>query len=211
MLAVLGSHIEFIEKKSKIIKRDYLQDFNIKTFESTNEKISNTIFGTSMRPTVVGNINSDNCHMNYDFVSFDKVEKKDPVEYIESDKADYDINVKDKQIPASFFMIKDGEIEKGKAWYLAYDPKLPEEIAEMMARYNWGDLKYMTKKSIKNQKKKLNKKNKDITAEEIKAIEKTTNNLFVGSTAELQRMLQNDDMSNVVDITPKFKKDDDNN
>jgi hypothetical protein len=57
----------------------------------------------------------------------------------------------------------------------------------------------------------LNKKNKDITAEEIKAIEKTTNNLFVGSTAELQRMLQNDDMSNVVDITPKFKKDDDNN
>ena len=59
-------------------------------------------------------------------------------------------------------MIKDGEIEKGKAWYLAYDPKLPEEIAELMARYNWGDLKYMTKKSIKNSQKKLNKKNKDI-------------------------------------------------
>ena len=42
--------------------------------------------------------------------------------------------------------------------------------------------------------------------------EKTTNNLFVGSTAELQRMLQNDEtMSNVVDITPQLKKDDDNN
>ena len=58
----------------------------------------------------------------------------------------------------------------------------------------------------------LNKKNKDITAEEIKKIEQTTNNLFVGSTAELQRMLQDDEtMSNVVDITPQLKKDDDNN
>jgi|TARA_R110001599_G_scaffold352491_1_gene587525 hypothetical protein len=56
----------------------------------------------------------------------------------------------------------------------------------------------------------LNKKNKDITAADIKAIEKTTNNLFVGSTAELQRMLQNDDMSNVVDITPQLNKDDNN-
>ena len=55
----------------------------------------------------------------------------------------------------------------------------------------------------------LNKKNKDITAEEIKKIEQTTNNLFVGSTAELQRMLQDDEtMSNVVDITPQLKKDD---
>jgi len=57
----------------------------------------------------------------------------------------------------------------------------------------------------------LNKKNKDISAEEIKKIEKTTNNLFVGSTAELQRMLQDDEtMSNVVDITPQLNKDDNN-
>ena len=58
----------------------------------------------------------------------------------------------------------------------------------------------------------LNKKNKDISAEEIKKIEQTTNNLFVGSTAELQRMLQtpDNDMSNVVDITPQLNKDDNN-
>ena len=58
----------------------------------------------------------------------------------------------------------------------------------------------------------LNKKNKDISAEEIKKIEKTTNNLFVGSTAELQRMLHDNDetMSNVVDITPQLNKDDNN-
>ena len=39
----------------------------------------------------------------------------------------------------------------------------------------------------------------------------TNNNLFVGSTAELQRMLQdNDELSNVVDITPQLNKDDNN-
>lgn len=53
----------------------------------------------------------------------------------------------------------------------------------------------------------LNKKNKDISQNDIKQLEKTTNNLFVGSTAELQKMLQNNDetVSNVVDITPKLK------
>jgi len=57
----------------------------------------------------------------------------------------------------------------------------------------------------------LNKKNKDISSGDIKKIEATTNNLFVGSTAELQRMLQdNDEMSNVVDITPQLNKDDNN-
>ena len=57
----------------------------------------------------------------------------------------------------------------------------------------------------------LNKKNKDISADDIKKIEATTNNLFVGYTAELQRMLQdNDEMSNVVDITPQLNKDDNN-
>tara|TARA_B100000902_G_C26601120_1_gene570532 strand:- start:118 stop:486 length:369 start_codon:yes stop_codon:yes gene_type:complete len=57
----------------------------------------------------------------------------------------------------------------------------------------------------------LNKKNKDISADDIKKIEATTNNLFVGSTAELQRMLQdNDEVSNVVDITPQLNKDDNN-
>ena len=57
----------------------------------------------------------------------------------------------------------------------------------------------------------LNKKNKDISADDIKKIEATTNNLFVGSTAELQRMLQdNDEMSNVVDITQQLNKDDNN-
>ena len=43
-----AKHIEFIEKKAKVIKNKYLQDFNMKTFESTNEKISNTELNEEM-------------------------------------------------------------------------------------------------------------------------------------------------------------------
>lgn len=43
----------------------------------------------------------------------------------------------------------------------------------------------------------LNKKNKDINKEEVKQVGGTTNNLFIGSTTDLQRLLQND--SKVID------------
>ena len=167
--------------KRKEIENEALSLERIQKEKEYNEKISDTIFGTGLRPSVVGKMNSENPHMNYDFVSFDKVEKKDPVEYIDKDKCDYDISIKDhngkqQQIPQSFFMIKEGEIEKGKEWYLQYDPKLPVEIAEMMARYNWGDLKYMTKKSVKNQRKKLAKKGKNLGEEMGLVTRKATKN-----------------------------------
>lgn len=49
----------------------------------------------------------------------------------------------------------------------------------------------------------LNKKNKDIKAVDKPQLANTTNNnLFVGSTTELQRMLQND-LSEPINVTPK--------
>ena len=48
----------------------------------------------------------------------------------------------------------------------------------------------------------LNKKKKDIDKkEEIKKIANTTNNLFVGSTADLQKILKNE--KELIDVTPK--------
>ena len=50
----------------------------------------------------------------------------------------------------------------------------------------------------------LNKMKKDLDRkEEIKNIAKTTNNLFVGSTAELQKLLKNE--TDLVNVTPKSK------
>jgi predicted transcriptional regulator len=51
----------------------------------------------------------------------------------------------------------------------------------------------------------LNKKNKEINKEEVKQVVgptgNTTNNIFLGSTTDLQRLLQ--DESNIVDVTPE--------
>ncbi len=60
----------------------------------------------------------------------------------------------------------------------------------------------------------LNKKNKDINKNDdipMKA-EGTTNNLYIGSTTDLQRMLQDVEKTakpsnNVIDITPRLKDD----
>ena len=50
----------------------------------------------------------------------------------------------------------------------------------------------------------LNKKKKDLDRkEEIKNIANTTNNLFVGSTAELQKILKNE--TDLKNVTPKSK------
>ena len=46
----------------------------------------------------------------------------------------------------------------------------------------------------------LNKKQKDINKEEVKQVGNTTNNVFLGSTADLQKLLQQDE--NIIDVTP---------
>tara|TARA_Y100001937_G_C6943208_1_gene251316 strand:- start:237 stop:602 length:366 start_codon:yes stop_codon:yes gene_type:complete len=46
----------------------------------------------------------------------------------------------------------------------------------------------------------LNKKQKDINREEVKQVGNTTNNVFLGSTADLQKLLQQDE--NIIDVTP---------
>ena len=65
----------------------------------------------------------------------------------------------------------------------------------------------------------LNKKHKDVVKTDRPALPegKTTNNVFIGSTTDLQRMLQQADENsiamnkpetNVIDITPRLKDDD---
>ena len=83
------------------------------------------------------------------------------------DKYDYyvPLNQEDKQntkhedpLPASFLQIKEGDVEAGIQWYRHHYPKIPDELIEIMARYNFGDLKYATRKSIRNDAKKHIKK-----------------------------------------------------
>ena len=62
-----------------------------------------------------------------------------------------------KQNQLSYLRVK--TIEEGADWYRKEFPQLPDQICEIMARWNWGDLSQLTKKKVKNDKKKLEKGN----------------------------------------------------
>ena len=64
----------------------------------------------------------------------------------------------DVPLPSSFLQIKEGKVKKGIDWYRRHYPKVPDELIEIMARYNFGDLKYATRKSVRNDAKKYRKK-----------------------------------------------------
>ena len=167
------SMIETMKSEAKKKKRlEQLSQFDrLKLQKEYNEKVMDLLH-PNQRPGIVGIMSENDPRKAYEFVRFDKVETKHPIEYVDASMMDYTVKNIDKEncklkedMPVSFLAIEEGDIDTGKEWYKHYDPKLPDELCEMMARHNWGDLKYMTKKSAKNQKKKLSKKGKDLGVE----------------------------------------------
>ena len=115
-------------------------------------------------------IQSNDDRLNYLFVKREDVENKiyTPKEYLDKERIDYDIVVKkgeeetedslgtlDKTLPASFFQVK--SVEEGTEYYLTKNPDLPEDVAEIMSRYTFGD----KQEKPKEEPKKKTKKSKD--------------------------------------------------
>ena len=89
---------------------------------------------------------------------------------IERDRFDYSVVLKkgeeetedyvgtlDTIVPISYAQIK--KPQQGEEWYRAKFPDLPEDFYGIIARYTWGHK--FTKKEIKNETKKYDRKNKD--------------------------------------------------
>ena len=86
------------------------------------------------------------------------------VEWVSGEKLDYNLVAPESferkpggcvGLPMSYLQIK--SVEAGTEWYKA-NSKYPDEVCEMMAKYEWGDLSRTTKKEFKNMKKKTAKK-----------------------------------------------------
>jgi hypothetical protein len=86
---------------------------------------------------------------------------------IERDRFDYGVVIKkgeeetednvgtlDEVVPLSYAQIK--KPEQGEEWYRNKYPNLPEDFYGIIARYTWGHK--FTKKEIKNEKKKYERK-----------------------------------------------------
>jgi hypothetical protein len=104
-------------------------------------------------------INELDSKLSYDFGI-----EKDDTEYTPIDKYDYEVpadilNKSSKKehkvgLPLSFINITTEE--EGIEWYSKHYPKIPDDLLPIIARYHWGEP--ITKKSIKNEKKKIEKK-----------------------------------------------------
>ena len=89
------------------------------------------------------------------------------VEWVSGEKLDYNLVAPESfacqpgfvklhaGLPMSYVQIK--TVEAGTEWYKA-NSKYPDEVCEMMAKYEWGDLSRTTKKEFKNIKKKTQRK-----------------------------------------------------
>lgn len=148
-----------------------LEEVNNKPKEEIKMEIIDCLenYAKNQVPQVVGKVNSDNPSMCYELVCLENpVPKNYNKHLLDLSCIDYNIPRDDdairkghkEDLPISFLQIKEGDVDEGKNWYLNRFPKLPEPMAELMARYNWGDLKNQTKKKIKNDKKKAVKKGK---------------------------------------------------
>tara|TARA_R110000822_G_scaffold162128_2_gene302491 strand:- start:99 stop:659 length:561 start_codon:yes stop_codon:yes gene_type:complete len=160
-----------IIEENKEMLLDILENVNNKTKENIKCDIMDCLenYAKNQVPSLIAQVSSDDPKACFDIVNIDlPADKNYFYDGVDLGKMDYSIprskEAIDKGIqedlPISFLQIQEGEIEKGKGWYLQRFPKLPDSMAELMARYNWGDLKYQTKKKIKNDKKKLTKRGK---------------------------------------------------
>ena len=82
----------------------------------------------------------------------------------------FENNMKQKKL--SYMNVKN--VDEGSEWYKKEFPKLPDELCDIMARWNWGELDTLTKKKLKNDKKKIkagkaNKKTKQLYNLEVKS------------------------------------------
>ena len=149
---------------------DILENVDNKPKENIKAEIVDCLshYKANQEPTLSAQVYCDDEKACYDFVNIDKpIDKKYTFKVV--DELDYNIPRDDEAIkkghkedlPISFLSIQEGEVERGTLWYQQRFEKLPTEMASLLARYNWGDLKYQTKKKIKNDRKKAIKKGKN--------------------------------------------------
>jgi len=76
-----------------------------------------------------------------------------PPEHLKNHYSDTSVGV--RGLPLSFLQVK--TVEEGTERYKA-TTKYPDEVCEILSKYEWGGLRYTTKKEFKNMKKKAGKK-----------------------------------------------------
>lgn len=108
---------------------------------------------------------------------------QDNCKLISTEQVDYNIckaqkdhteTILDKRDSLSYMSVR--SVEEGIDWYRNNFPKVPEELLEPMARWNFGNLSQITKKDVKNDNKRIKQGKKPKV---MKCLEVKTGNFVV--------------------------------
>lgn len=134
-----AGNCEIIADNTQIIMRDDKLDYSLVSEEEQTKKI---------------------CEEEIEIPDLSNYSKTDKLHNPEIKK-----KVEDPRTCLSFMTVK--SVDEGIEWYKKHDPKIPEDLLPLMARWNWGDLskqnKHTVKKESKREKAKLRKKEGLIT------------------------------------------------
>lgn len=151
----MSKYSQEVNKDKKLVKPD-----NYNMILTENPKTS-YLFGTKGKDKDFENANTElkylepGSRIDYTIkpiTAYERPEIDEPEP--ETDEPDPNLNEIKKTL--SFMNVR--TIEEGIEWYRKFDPKIPEDLLPLMARWNWGDLSTITKKQIRNERKKQKKK-----------------------------------------------------
>ena len=86
--------------------------------------------------------------VDYNIITEEEAEKE-----LNSDTKSIEEDTADKRNSLSYMSVN--SVEEGIEWYRANFPKVPDDLLPLMARWSFGDLSEVTKKSIKNDTKRV--------------------------------------------------------
>ena len=86
--------------------------------------------------------------VDYNFITKEQADKE-----LKSDTKPITEDTSDKRDSLSYMSVN--SVEDGVEWYRKNFPKVPEDLLPLMARWSFGDLSEITKKSIKNDTKRV--------------------------------------------------------
>ena len=125
-----------------------LNNPNIKKMLFTDNDNCNYVCGYSPEPELFAETKTIISTEKVDYMICNEPEPEQPI--IKG------CDTEDLQKTISYLSIK--SVEEGIGWYRRNFPQIPEELLPLMSRWNFGDLKNETKKSLKNNRKKKIKK-----------------------------------------------------
>jgi hypothetical protein len=92
-------------------------------------------------------------HILRDKIDYNFVTQEEAEEEINSDTKDLLEEKVDKRNSLSYMSVN--SVDEGVEWYRQNFPKVPEDLLPLMARWSFGDLSEVTKKSVKNDAKRV--------------------------------------------------------